>query len=86
MNGGAVITNEKKKIQTGRDYPKCNAKLALMDPTYTYSLPKKQMVSAAFDTLSHIMEIYFSVPDEPGRNPEYFSGMPVGKKDVYEHY
>ncbi|MGN1137400.1 MAG: iron-containing alcohol dehydrogenase [Oscillospiraceae bacterium] len=64
MNGGAVITNEELKIKTVRDYPKCNPVLALLDPTYTYSVPKRQMVSGAFDTLSHIMEIYFSVPDE----------------------
>lgn len=64
MNGGAVITNEEMKIKTGRDYPKCNPKFALMDPTYTYSVPEKQMVSGAFDILSHIMETYFSVPDE----------------------
>lgn len=65
MNGGAVITNEELKIKTGRDYPKCNARFALMDPTYTFSVPKIQMVSGGFDTLSHIMEIYFSEPDEP---------------------
>lgn len=65
MNGGAVLTNTEKKIKTGRDYPKCNARLALLDPTYTYSVPKMQMVSGGFDTLSHIMEIYFSEPDEP---------------------
>lgn len=34
-----------------------------MDPVYTYSVPKRQMVSGGFDTLSHIMEIYFSRPD-----------------------
>lgn len=64
MNGGAVITNEELKIKTGRDYPKCNAKFALMDPTYTFSVPQKQMVSGGFDILSHIMETYFSEPDE----------------------
>lgn len=63
MNGGAVITNEKRKLKTGRDYPKCNPKFALLDPVYTYSVPKFQMVSGGFDTLSHIMEIYFSEPD-----------------------
>lgn len=65
MNGGAVITNEELKIKTGRDYPKCNPKLALLDPVYTYSVPVRQMVSGGFDTLSHIMETYFSEPDEP---------------------
>lgn len=65
MNGGSVIINEKLKIKTGRDYPKCNPKLALLDPSYTYSVPVQQMVSGGFDILSHIMEIYFSEPDEP---------------------
>lgn len=63
-NGGAVITHEDKKIKTGRDYPKLNPRFALMDPAYTYSVPEKQMVSGSFDTLSHIMETYFSEPDE----------------------
>ena len=64
MNGGAVITNEEKKIKTGRDYSACNAKFAFLDPAYTFSLPKRQMVSGGFDILSHIMETYFSVCDD----------------------
>ena len=64
MNGGAVITNEELKIKTGRDYPGCNPRFALMDPTYTFSVPRTQMVSGGFDILSHIMETYFSEPDE----------------------
>lgn len=63
-NGGAVITNENLKIKTGRDYPKCNPHFALLDPAYTITVPKKQMISGAFDTLSHIMETYFGTPDE----------------------
>lgn len=63
-NGGAVITNEDKKIKTGRDYSKCNPKFALMDPEYTMSVPKLQTASGGFDILSHIMETYFSNTDE----------------------
>lgn len=63
-NGGAVITNEKKKVKTGRDYPELNPAFALLDPTYTYRVPKKQMISGGFDILSHIMETYFSEPNE----------------------
>ena len=62
-NGGAVITNEALKVKTGRDYPALNPRFALMDPTYTFSVPKKQMVSGGFDILSHIMETYFSEPN-----------------------
>ena len=62
-NGGAVITNEEAKIKTGKDYPQLNPKFALLDPTYTFSVSKTQLLSGGFDTLSHIMEIYFSTPD-----------------------
>ena len=63
-NGGAVITNEEKKIKTGRDYPKCNPKFTLMDPEYTFSVTKMQTASGGFDILSHIMETYFSKTDD----------------------
>lgn len=63
-NGGAVITNEEKKVKTGRDYPQLNPAFALLDPVYTYSVPKGQMISGSFDILSHILETYFSEPDE----------------------
>ncbi len=63
-NGGAVITNEEKKIKTGRDYPKCNPKFAFLDPEYTFTVSALQTASGGFDILSHIMETYFSFPDE----------------------
>ena len=63
-NGRAIITNEKLKIKTGRDYPQCNPKFALLDPTYTYNINKKQIVSSGFNILLSIMEIYFSEPNE----------------------
>jgi len=62
MNGGAVITNV--KVKTGRDYPKCNPKFAMMNPEYTFTVPPKQTASGGFDILSHIMETYFSEPNE----------------------
>lgn len=63
-NGGAVITNEAMKIKTGRDYPALNPRFAMLDPTYTFSVSKLQTASGGFDILSHIMETYFSLPDE----------------------
>lgn len=78
MNGGAVITNEELKIKTGKDYPKCNPKFALLDPSYTFSVPKRQMVSGGFDTLSHIMEIYFSRPDEENVSDDIAEGLMRG--------
>lgn len=69
-NGAIVITHEKRKIKTGYDYPKCSPRFALMDPVYTFSVPKEQMVAGAFDSLSHIMETYFSEPDEQNVSDE----------------
>lgn len=63
-NGGAVITHEEQKIKHDRDYPRCNPRFALLDPTLTFTVPRDQMLYGGFDALSHIMEIYFSGPDE----------------------
>lgn len=81
-NGGSVITNETVKIKCGKDYPQLNARFAMLDPTYTYSVPRFQMVSGAFDTLSHIMEIYFSEPDESNVSDSISEGL---MKNVIEN-
>lgn len=64
MNGGTVITNQTFRARMGRDYPKCDPRFELIDPVYSCNVSTKQMVSDGFDTLSYIMEIYFSKPDE----------------------
>ena len=60
MNNGAVITNEKTHQKAG--VLGAYASFAVLDPYYTLSLPKKQVISGAFDTLSHCMETYFGSP------------------------
>lgn len=60
MNNGAVITNEETKEKAG--LLGAHANFAVLDPNYTMSLPKKQVISGAFDTLSHCMETYFGSP------------------------
>ena len=62
MNSGAVITHEEKKIK-GALWG-AQADFAFLDPSYTLSVPMKQVLSGAFDTLSHAMETYFGKPDE----------------------
>lgn len=61
MNAGAVITNEEKKIKAG--IFGAQAQFVFLDPSYTMSVPFKQVISGAFDTLSHAMETYFGKPD-----------------------
>ena len=62
MNSGAVITHEEKKIK-GAVWG-AQADFAFLDPEYTMSVPMKQVISGAFDTLSHAMETYFGKPAE----------------------
>lgn len=65
MNGGSVITNEEKMIKGGRTYPaNVNPKFSILNPEYTFSVPKYQMVSGIFDIMSHLMEQYFTGTDD----------------------
>lgn len=65
MNGGSVITNEDKKIKNGRVFgAEVYPKFSILNPQYTFSVPKYQMVSGVFDIMSHLMEQYFSGEDD----------------------
>lgn len=60
MNSVAVIsnmeTNEKFAVSCVEMFPK----FSILDPTYTFSLPKNQTASGVADIFSHIFENYFS--------------------------
>lgn len=62
MNAGAVITYEEKKWK-GPIFGTA-ASFAVLDPAYTMSVPAMQVISGAFDTLSHAMETYLGTSDE----------------------
>ncbi len=65
MNGGSVITNEEKMLKNGKVFDsKVYPKFAILNPEYTFSVPQYQMASGIFDTLSHLMEQYFSGDDD----------------------
>ena len=61
MNSGAVITHEAKKWKGG--IVGSSARFAVLDPAYTATVPRMQVFSGAFDTLSHAMETYFGTSD-----------------------
>ncbi|BBO74234.1 NADH-dependent alcohol dehydrogenase [Desulfosarcina widdelii] len=64
MNGGSVITNEETKIKAGRVFPAdIYPKFSILNPEYTYTVSRYQMVSGVFDTMSHLMEQYFTGDD-----------------------
>lgn len=61
MNAGAVITYEDKKWKG--PIVGTAASFAVLDPEYTLSVPSMQVLSGAFDTLSHAMETYLGASD-----------------------
>lgn len=65
MNGGSVITNHSQKLKIGHVFGE-NAfpKFSILNPEYTFTLPKYQMVSGIYDIMSHILEQYFSGTDD----------------------
>lgn len=65
MNGGAVITNHEQKLKIGHVFGEnVFPKFSILDPTFTYTLPRYQMVAGFYDILSHILEQYFSGEDD----------------------
>lgn len=68
MNNGAVITNTEKMMKSplwGAFYD-----FAILDPVYTMTMPMKQVISGAFDSLSHSMETYMGSPRETNLTDE----------------
>lgn len=75
MNKGSVITNwethEKLSYKTDYMFPK----FSILDPTYTYSLPREQIVYGSVDILAHVFEQYFSYPDESNVSDDLAEGI-----------
>lgn len=66
MNAGAVITYPEKKLKIGHVFAdeKIMPRFSILNPRYTMSLPKYQMVAGIYDIFNHICEQYFSGEDD----------------------
>ncbi len=65
MNGGAVITNHDTKLKIGHVFgDNVFPKFSILNPTFTFTLPKYQMVAGFYDIFNHICEQYFSGTDD----------------------
>lgn len=65
MNGGSVITNHKANLKIGKVFgPDVFPKFAILNPRFTFSVPRRQMVAGFFDIMCHILEQYLSGEDD----------------------
>lgn len=59
MNSGSVITNWETQEKYGWGSPLVFPKFSILDPTYTFSVPKDQTIYGMVDMMSHVFEQYF---------------------------
>lgn len=65
MNAGSVITNHEQKLKIGHVFgEEVMPKFSILNPKFTFSLPKRQMVAGIYDIFNHICEQYFSGEDD----------------------
>lgn len=65
MNGGNVISNHKAGLKMGKVFgPAVYPKFSILNPRFTFTVPRRQMVAGFFDIMSHILEQYFSGTDD----------------------
>jgi len=60
MNGNAVITNEEttQKLAVHNDH--LRPRFSILDPTYTFTVPKEHTAAGVVDIMSHVLEQYLS--------------------------
>lgn len=72
MNGGSVITNTEQKLKIGMVFgDNVMPKFAILNPKYTFTVPRYQMVAGIYDIFNHVCEQYFSGYDD--NTSDYFS-------------
>lgn len=66
MNAGSVITNSETKQKIGHVFAseEVMPRFSVLNPKYTLTLPKYQMVAGIYDIFNHICEQYFSGDDD----------------------
>ena len=65
MNAGSVISNHKAKLKIGHVFgDEVMPKFSILNPRYTMTIPKRQMVAGIYDIFNHICEQYFSGTDD----------------------
>lgn len=60
MNSSSVITNWETQDKLGWGSPLVFPKFSILDPQFTYSVPKDQTIYGIVDIMSHTLEIYFN--------------------------
>lgn len=63
MNKTSVISNMALNRKVGTSSPAYIPRASILDPTYLYTLPKRQTAAGTADIMSHVIEQYFQPGD-----------------------
>lgn len=72
MNNGAVITKNETKEKRAFSSPYVFPRFSILDPVFTFTLPKRQIANGVVDTFVHVMEQYCTFPVH-GIMQDYFA-------------
>lgn len=66
MNAGSVITNQETRQKIGHVFADeaVMPRFSILNPRFTLTLPREQMVAGIYDIFNHICEQYFSGEDD----------------------
>jgi len=75
MNCGAVATNTETMEKTYLFHPCIYPKVSILDPELTTSLPAYQTACGVVDSLSHVIEIYFTCTNDVPMQDRLMEGI-----------
>lgn len=64
MNSGAVVSKRETREKFAFGSPYTFPKFSILDPEYTFSLPKNQIANGTVDAFIHVMEQYMTYPNQ----------------------
>lgn len=75
MNNGGVITDWETQKKLSGYGSALFPQFSMLDPTYTYTLPREQVAYGIVDMLSHLLEQYVSTPDDDNVTDSAIEGI-----------
>ncbi len=81
MNCGAVVTNPDTKEKSYVFAPCLYAKVSILDPELTLSLPAYQTACGGVDAISHVMEVYLNGVDNTPLQDRLMEGLVINLMD-----
>lgn len=75
MNNGGVITDWETQKKLSAYGSVLFPQFSMLDPTYTYTLPREQVAYGIVDMLSHLLEQYVSTPDDDNVTDSAIEGI-----------